>query len=894
LKSKTSLLFSNLSSRLFSFFFYCSPPPKWSPLYKKVVALARTCEAHGRFTQARQLFEAAGAWNELLALCVFQGDFNAVQSYARQAGKEVEGLADQLLAVNENTFMRLSNHSAFGGRPNVEDWTVQVGQTVYKGENDDGINSGGNDNVGVGVGLDFAKLHLKDTETDANIENNNNSDPSLMDFMDVEWEVAPAGRLPSMEASLRITSAAAASGVLPPERQVVVKTGKGGKKDEEVEEEEEGQPIAALDMHSLDAYLGVAGASVLKDATTGGVSGGGGGGGGGAAAAMLLDRADTSTSTELGAAAAQLAGTPRLGGAGDSASMPDSEADAAATAAAAAARGETVAQSAARAAFKRDANEDEEDDFFSSDEDDTAHHQPGGDTRSQASFAASASSNRLLINIRSPNETPRSDSSNLRAAALSLKLGGGSGSLQPPPSSTAAGAVPPSTGRSSYDDDDRSSMSSMEMMFNVGGGGGPSRTVTTHSIPTPPPAAPLAPAETPSPMLDDPFAGFADFNGTASTGSVGVGEPTTTSAGVDEKAKQPALVSKDPFAGLPGLPPTLAQAAATSAATTTAPGEGLADPFAVGSSSLSGPAAGASVPLAASAFSEEIATTPSSGAPMRAQPAAPVAQSDLLAGWDEFEALFGGGGASGDALGGTAAAAAAAAANITATTTTTTTTSQQDTSLLPVEEQTTEAGEASVSQSVGAITSAAAVPPPSNVKKAYAAGLTAFRKGKWSQASEQLSKALNGASGHKDPTTAAVFRQQCAYLYAAATLIVRSAAAPPAAASRLSRFAAALPLGEEQRAVTTAFAVEANMAAGNHAWAGDQLTWLVVVASEGVIGGPGLDPGTLAERLAACDRAENSNAALPAEEDVESFAAIVGSCEEKKEIDELLANLVQG
>lgn len=776
-----------------------------------------------------------------MALCVFQGDFNAVQGYARQAGKDVEGLADQLLAVNENTFMRLSNQSAFGGRPNVEDWTVQVGQNPI---HQDGKINGGTGGDG-GVGLDFAvKLQIQDTED----SENNMNDAGVMDFMDVEWEVAPAGRLPSMEASLRVTSAAAASGVLPPERQV------GG---EDEAGEEEGAPIAALDLHSLDAYLGVSGASVLKDAVSGT---------GGASAAMLLDRSDTLSSTELGAAAAQLAGgsPPRLSSAGDSISMPDSESDATAGAAAAAARGETVAQSAARAAFKRDTNEVDVDDFFSSDEDEsTSHHQggAGADARSQAS-----TSNRLLINIRSPNDTSRSgaggttaaDGATLRRAALSLKLGGsgGSGSIAGAPSTSASGAMPPSlTGRSSMSDDDRSSMSSMEMMFNVG----PSRTTTTNSIPTPPPAAPLGPAAM-SPAVDDPFAGD-------------LGARTSEATDDGEKAKE-TIVSKDPFSELPGLPPTLAQAASTNAGGEGA--DGKTSPF-VSSSSV---AAGASVPLAAAAFSEENAPTPSSGAPMRAQPAAPVAKSDLLSGWDEFEALFGGAGGSGGSTQGVAAAP---------------TTSQQDTPLFPVEERSEASAPAIQSTTTAAPSSAASGPvvPPSNVKKAYTAGLTAFRKGKWSQASDNLAKALDGASGDKDPT-AARFRQQCAYLYAAATLISRSAAAPPAAASRLSRFATALPLGEEQRAVTAAFAVEANMAAGNYAWAGDQLTWLVVVASEGVISGPGLDPGTLAERLAACDRAGSTNTALPDEEDVESFAAIVGSCEEKNEIDELLANLLQG
>ena len=49
-----------------------------------MVALARTCQQYGRFRDARQLLEAAGAHGELLALCVFQGDFPGLQAHARQ------------------------------------------------------------------------------------------------------------------------------------------------------------------------------------------------------------------------------------------------------------------------------------------------------------------------------------------------------------------------------------------------------------------------------------------------------------------------------------------------------------------------------------------------------------------------------------------------------------------------------------------------------------------------------------------------------------------------------------------------------------------------------------------------------------------------------------------
>jgi hypothetical protein len=49
-----------------------------------MAAVARACEAYGRFGAAGRLLEAAGAWAELLALCTFQGDFLAMQAYARE------------------------------------------------------------------------------------------------------------------------------------------------------------------------------------------------------------------------------------------------------------------------------------------------------------------------------------------------------------------------------------------------------------------------------------------------------------------------------------------------------------------------------------------------------------------------------------------------------------------------------------------------------------------------------------------------------------------------------------------------------------------------------------------------------------------------------------------
>lgn len=78
-----------------------------------MVALARACQQYGRFREARQLLEAAGAHGELLALCVFQGDFPGLQEHARQVRRGPQGTcACKLLlrARNAAQMLPLSTH----------------------------------------------------------------------------------------------------------------------------------------------------------------------------------------------------------------------------------------------------------------------------------------------------------------------------------------------------------------------------------------------------------------------------------------------------------------------------------------------------------------------------------------------------------------------------------------------------------------------------------------------------------------------------------------------------------------------------------------------------------------------------------------------------------------
>jgi hypothetical protein len=185
--------------------------------------VARACLAHGRFAQARSLLGAAGAWPELLALCVFQGDFLGLQSYARQGGREVQALADQLAAVNEEAFRRAAG-GAYGGRPNTDDWRVHVAAARPEdGALDAASDAGGEAEAGGGGSLGAPSSEA--------------SDGGGGDDGEVDLEVAPAGRLPYMEGSLRVSTAAAAAGAAPAPAAG--------------EEGEEGQPIPRLDMNAL-------------------------------------------------------------------------------------------------------------------------------------------------------------------------------------------------------------------------------------------------------------------------------------------------------------------------------------------------------------------------------------------------------------------------------------------------------------------------------------------------------------------------------------------------------------------------------------------------------------------------------------------------------------------
>lgn len=51
-------------------------------MHRRLVAIGQAAAAYGKFQAARDSFEAAGQWAELMPLCALQGDFDALRDYA--------------------------------------------------------------------------------------------------------------------------------------------------------------------------------------------------------------------------------------------------------------------------------------------------------------------------------------------------------------------------------------------------------------------------------------------------------------------------------------------------------------------------------------------------------------------------------------------------------------------------------------------------------------------------------------------------------------------------------------------------------------------------------------------------------------------------------------------
>ena len=230
--------------------YYPDHPEEHSLLFHKMVVLARSAELYGRFKHASVLFEAAGAWRELLALCLFQADFDALQRYGSQGGRRAELIASHRLAVNEDAFRRsvATNNPRCGGRPFVDDHVM---------------------------GAKGREMAERPATPDGPLE--------TIDAAQNLVEPAPSDRLPFMQATLELDEDSVATGLVAVQTRTTQpsadQAGDHGKvilgnssssdppkqpavDDDSSDEESGADPIARVDRTKLASYLGIAGATV--------------------------------------------------------------------------------------------------------------------------------------------------------------------------------------------------------------------------------------------------------------------------------------------------------------------------------------------------------------------------------------------------------------------------------------------------------------------------------------------------------------------------------------------------------------------------------------------------------------------------------------------------------
>lgn len=263
-------------------------------------------------------------------------------------------------------------------------------------------------------------------------------------------------------------------------------------------------------------------------------------------------------------------------------------------------------------------------------------------------------------------------------------------------------------------------------------------------------------------------------------------------------------------------------------------------------------------PLPESLFSME-------SVPMKPELTQPLPKSDLLSGWDEFEALF----ASPDDN----------------------PASSNDIEMkIPEDIDVSGTREAEAEKNQNSSRPIVFVDPPTKAKRPYESAVKAFKAGKWNKAMTGFSKSFNTTmllSGENVED----FRRQCANEYAASLLLHKAQSTTAINAAHLARYAAFLTLSPSMLAVCKMKATALNMDVGNYGWAGDALSTLMISLNEGEASMDDVNAKELTEQLNQCDTMGPQNASIPIDEDMASFGMIVSVSQEIQEIDEIVSNL---
>ena len=272
---------------------------------------------------------------------------------------------------------------------------------------------------------------------------------------------------------------------------------------------------------------------------------------------------------------------------------------------------------------------------------------------------------------------------------------------------------------------------------------------------------------------------------------------------------------------------------------------------------------------------EELATAPvlpedmfGGSQPMKPELAPQMPKSDLLAGWDEFEALF-----TLKPEGGN-----------------TTKESEQVVDLVDSRSMNTTSPPTMVDSSTEMAAVEAFVEPPKPARKSHENAIKAFKSCQWSKATANFSKSFFAVS-NLTGQDADNFRRQCAKEYTASFLLQKADSSTSITAARLSRHAAALNLQPSMQIISKFHAAELNIKARNFGWAGDLLSAMMVTLNENENLQRLIKEKALKQSLAQCDEQGAQNESIRSDEDMSSFEMIIEVSQSLQEIEDIVAEL---
>jgi len=268
-----------------------------------------------------------------------------------------------------------------------------------------------------------------------------------------------------------------------------------------------------------------------------------------------------------------------------------------------------------------------------------------------------------------------------------------------------------------------------------------------------------------------------------------------------------------------------------------------------------------------------------------------VPQSDLLSGWDAFEAMF-----SDDGVAGSVAATGVAAPTTASTTAATTSATTGHTAPSLIDDTVPVENDSVVAPSI-TITPLSSFSVPAAARGNYIDGMAYFNVSgsaapAWNKASKQLAKAFAASSAKDD-----VFRRRCANEYAAASLMQSaSKSRKPAVAAKLARYAAALDTDTNMQLVTQLAAAELNLKAGNRRWASEILETMLIELRGVSASGSEIDEESVRRLIVSWELGAGAeDKSIPRDEDVQTtrmiIEAVSASSGGLSEVNEILAEL---